>query len=159
MVPKIVNYQLVPWLTVFVFVSRMSQRRSDELNLSLTGSQISSISNRPSSSRSNSGQLSKRANSLVDVRQKNVSHCHLSLSTCMSCGGFHNKLPKGSNRTYGTNEATNHVKMSLLVVCCITLHCRQLSCGVLEAVKGAIFNTVPYGEPPLKNKEMEMCCC
>ena len=51
----------------------MSQRRSDELNLSLTGSQISSISSRPASARSNSGQLSKRANSLVDVRQKNVS--------------------------------------------------------------------------------------
>ena len=50
----------------------MSSRRGDDLNLSLTGSQISAISSRPGSARPSSAK-SNRSNAAVDAKQKNVS--------------------------------------------------------------------------------------
>lgn len=60
----------------------MAQARKDDLNLSLTGSQMSAISIRSSSGRPGSGQA-KKAFSLVDVRQNKVCCiiCHLLCSS------------------------------------------------------------------------------
>ncbi|XP_005098791.1 centrosomal protein of 131 kDa [Aplysia californica] len=90
----------------------MSHRRSDDLNLSLTGSQISAISSRPASGRPNSAQQTKRANSLVDVRQKNTSSKKVE-NAKSSDAGRKVAPPKADNSAPASHRSTASSRVSV----------------------------------------------